>query len=189
MAKRLLLLILLRPLFLAILLLAVTVTESEAYSTTTPFQRHKPEKHTHLHFYFHDVISGDKPTAIRVTKPTVTNSSAVSSFGVVVIADNLLTEGPDRTSKEVGRGQGMYASTDMNALTFTMVFNLVFTEGEFNGSTVAMYGRNSVMLEVREMPIIGGTGAFRFARGYAQAKNYKLDGLDAVVEYNVFILH
>ncbi|CAF1927786.1 hypothetical protein Bca4012_071400 [Brassica carinata] len=176
------------PLFLIVLLLAVAVSESKAYSTTTPFEGHKPEKLTHLHFYFHDVITGDKPTAIRVAAPPGANSSAVS-FGVVMIADDPLTEGPDPSSKEVGRAQGMYVSTDMNMLSFTMVFNLVFTEGEFNGSTIAMYGRNPIMSKVREMPIIGGTGVFRFARGYAQARTYKLVGLNAVVEYNVFIWH
>ncbi|KAJ4916442.1 Dirigent protein 2 [Raphanus sativus] len=176
------------PILLTILLLAFAVTESKAYSTTTPFEGHKPDKLTHLHFYFHDVITGDKPTAIRVAAPPGTNSSTVS-FGVVMIADDPLTEGPDPSSKEVGRAQGMYTSTDMKILSFTMVFNLVFTEGEFNGSTVAMYGRNPIMSKVREMPIIGGTGAFRFARGYAQARTYKLVGLNAVVEYNVFIWH
>lgn len=185
MAKRFLLL----PLFLAILLLADTVTKSEAYSKTTPFQGYKPDKLTHLHFYFHDVITGDKPTAIRVAEAPGSNSSDIK-FGVIMIADDPLTEGPDPSSKEVGRAQGMYASTAMNTISFTMVFNLVFTEGEFNGSTLAMYGRNPILQsKVREMPIIGGTGAFRFARGYAQAKTYKLVGLDAVVEYNVFICH
>ncbi|KFK44377.1 hypothetical protein AALP_AA1G249600 [Arabis alpina] len=183
MAKRFLLLLL--PLFSAILLIAVTVAESETYSKRKPFGVHEPESFTHLHFYFHDVLSGDKPTAIRVTNPPVTNTS----FGVVVIADNLLTEGPDPSSKEIGRAQGLYASTDMKTLSFTMVFNLAFTEGEFNGSTVSMYGRNPILSKVRELPIIGGTGEFRFARGYAQAETYKLDGFNAVVEYNIFIRH
>ncbi|EOA14076.1 hypothetical protein CARUB_v10027213mg [Capsella rubella] len=179
-----------RFLLLLTLLLAVTVTESEAYSTTTtrPFQGYKPEKFTHLHFYFHDVISGDKPTAIRVAEAPGTNSSAIK-FGVIMIADDPLTEGPDPSSKEIGRAQGMYASTDLKDLIFTMVFNLAFTEGQFKGSTLSMYGRNAIMSKVREMPIIGGTGCFRFARGYAQAKTYKLVGQDAVVEYNVFIWH
>ncbi|KFK44378.1 hypothetical protein AALP_AA1G249700 [Arabis alpina] len=84
----------------------------------------------------------------------------------------------------------MYSSSDMKAISFTMVFNFVFTEGEFKGSTVSMYGRNPIMApKGREMPIIGGTGAFRFARGYAQAKTFKIDGINAVVEYNVFIWH
>ncbi|CAF2046042.1 unnamed protein product [Brassica rapa] len=186
MAKRFLLIL---PLLSTILLLAVTAAESNSYSKTTPFQEYKPEKLTHLHFYFHDVTSGDKPTAIRVTNPPVSNTTAVSTFGVVVIADNLLTEGPDPSSKEIGRAQGLYASTDMNTVSLTMVFNLVFTEGEFNGSTVSMYGRNPIFSKLREFPIIGGTGEFRLARGYAQAQTYSLSGFDAVVEYNVFISH
>ncbi|AED94817.1 putative dirigent protein [Arabidopsis thaliana] len=185
MAKRFLLLL---PLLSTILLLSVSVTESEAYSTTKPCQGYKPDKFTHLHFYFHDVISGDKPTAVKVAEARRTNSSNVN-FGVIMIADDPLTEGPDPSSKEVGRAQGMYALTAMKNISFTMVFNLAFTAGEFNGSTVAMYGRNEIFSKVREMPIIGGTGAFRFARGYAQAKTYKVVGLDAVVEYNVFIWH
>ncbi|KAL9282070.1 putative dirigent protein [Arabidopsis thaliana] len=185
MAKRFLLLL---PLLSTILLLSVSVTESEAYSTTKPCQGYKPDKFTHLHFYFHDVISGDKPTAVKVAEARRTNSSNVN-FGVIMIADDPLTEGPDPSSKEVGRAQGMYALTAMKNISFTMVFNLAFTAGEFNGSTVAMYGRNEIFSKVREMPIVGGTGAFRFARGYAQAKTYKVVGLDAVVEYNVFIWH
>ncbi|KAL1192233.1 Dirigent protein 11 [Cardamine amara subsp. amara] len=181
-------LVLLPLIFSTSLLLTVTVTQSEAYSKTKPFQGYKPEKLTQLHFYFHDVISGDKPTTIRVAEAPGTNSSA-TAFGVVTVADCPLTEGPDMSSKEVGRAQGMYASTDMKTFGFTMVFNLAFTEGEFNGSTVAMYGRNAILLEGRELPIIGGTGAFRFARGYALPKTYKIVGIDAVVEYNVFIWH
>lgn len=81
----------------------------------------------------------------------------------------------------------MYASTDMNTLSFTMVFNLVFTEGELNGITVSMYGRNPILIKVREFPILGGSGAFEFARDHAQAETYKLNGFDVMVEYNVFI--
>ena len=118
------------PLFSTILLLGITAAQFGFHSKMTPFKGYQPKKLTHLHFYFHDFISVDKLIAIiRVTMPRVTNSSAVSSFGMVVIADNLLTKAPDPTSKEIRRAQGMYASTDMNTLSFTMVFNLVFTEG------------------------------------------------------------
>lgn len=55
----------------------------------------------------------------------------------------------------------------------------------------ACWGRNMVLSAVREMPIVGGSGAFRFARGYAQAKTHTLDAKtgDAVVEFNVYVFH
>ncbi|KAG7566122.1 Dirigent protein [Arabidopsis suecica] len=174
------------------LFFAVTITESEAYSTTVkaPYPGHKPEKLTHLHFYFHDVVSAKKPTSVVVARSPTTNSSA-TAFGMVAVVDDILTVGPEITSEEVGRAQGIFASTDQNKFSLLMAFNLVFTKGEFSGSTASMYGRNPIMSKVREMPIIGGTGAFRFGRGYAQAKTFTFNTTsgNAVVEYNVYIWH
>ena len=72
-----------------------------------------------------------------------------------------------------------------------MVLNYAFVEGKYNGSNLSILGRNSALSEVREMPIVGGSGLFRFARGYAQARTHTIDFKtgDAVVEYNVYVLH
>nr|GEX11983.1 dirigent protein 21-like [Tanacetum cinerariifolium] len=101
------------------------------------------------------------------------------------------TVGPERTSKIVGRAQGLYAADDLNELSIIMVLNYVFVEGKYNGSTLSILGRNLVTSKVREMPIVGGSGLFRFARGYALAKTHFLNvsNGDAVVEYNVYVLH
>ncbi|CAN8254303.1 unnamed protein product [Cochlearia groenlandica] len=190
MARLLLLLVV--SLFSSLLLLSTTVTKTEAYSKTTkaPYPIHKPEKLTHLHFYFHDTVSGNKPTAVVVATGPNTSTSAFS-FGMVVVVDDPLTVGPELTSGEIGRAQGMYSFADQNTFGLLMNFNLVFTKGEFSGSSVAMFGRNQVKLKVREMSIIGGTGAFRFAGGYAQATTFSANFTsgDAVVEYNVYIWH
>ena len=73
-----------------------------------------------------------------------------------------------------------------------MVMTMAFTDGHFNGSTLSILGRNMIMSEpIREMAIVGGTGAFRFVRGYAQAKFYSVDYTkgDAIVEYDIFVFH
>ncbi|KAE9459711.1 hypothetical protein C3L33_08357, partial [Rhododendron williamsianum] len=50
-------------------------------------------------------------------------------------------------------------------------------------------GINRVLDPVRETRIVGGSGLFMFARGYALARTvrYSLKTGDAVVEYNVFV--
>lgn len=148
------------------------------------------ETETKLHFYFHDIVTGSNPTAIRIAQASTTNSSS-SFFGALVMIDDPLTETPDPKSKLIGRAQGMYAMASQEEAGLMMVMNFHFVQGEYNGSTLAVLGRNAVMSGIREMPIIGGSKMFRFARGYAQAKTYQLDMStgNAIVEYNVRVLH
>ena len=107
------------------------------------------------------------------------------------MVDNPLTEGPDISSKLVGKAQGTYALASQHDLGFKMVMNFFFTEGIYEGSTLSMLGRNAVLDMVREMPIVGGTGVFRFARGYALAKTIWSNSTSgsAIVEYHVSVYH
>lgn len=149
----------------------------------------KREKLTHLHFYFHDIVSGTNPSAVRVAQAASTKASQ-TAFGAVNVMDDALTEAPELNSKVVGRAQGIYASASQSEVGLLMVLNFAFTEGEFNGSALSVLGRNTVFSKVREFPIIGGSGVFRFACGYAQAKTHTLNNTgDAVVEYNVYVFH
>ncbi|CAI0402726.1 unnamed protein product [Linum tenue] len=171
------------------LFLSLTVSLAHAstpdagqFSTTLRPEKlglHRKEKLTHLKFYFHDIVSGRNPTAVPVARAAMTNTSR-SLFGLVNMMDDPLTVGPKSSSRPVGRAQGIYASASQTELSFLMVLNFAFTEG-----------RNSVFSGVREMPVVGGSGAFRFARGYAQARTHEFDLKtgDAVVEYNVYVFH
>ncbi|KAI4310642.1 hypothetical protein MLD38_035605 [Melastoma candidum] len=148
------------------------------------------EKLTHLHFYFHDVVTGPNTTAIRVAEAPTTNNSA-TSFGAVVVFDNRLTVDHDIGSRLVGRAQGTYTLASQEEFGLLMVFDCVFLEGKYNGSSINIMGRNSVFAKVREMPVVGGSGVFRLARGYAQAQTYAFDmktGL-TIVEYDVYVFH
>lgn len=142
------------------------------------------EKISHLHFYFHDTVSGNKPSAIPVAGPKD------RGFGTVMMADEPLTEGPEPTSKLIGRAQGMYASAGQEEPCLLMVFDYVFLEGKYNGSTLSVLGRNPIFHPVREMSIVGGSGLFRFARGYAEAHTHWFNTKgDATIEYNVTVIH
>ncbi|KAI3450183.1 hypothetical protein Pfo_006848 [Paulownia fortunei] len=145
---------------------------------------HHVEKMSHVHFYFHDIVSGKHPTAITV-------AGRKNKFGGTAIIDDPLTEGVEPGSKVVGRAQGMYAMSSEDAASLLMVMNFAFKEGEYNGSSLSILGRNQFLETVREMPVVGGSGLFRLARGYALAKTvrFNVETGDAVVEYNIFVMH
>ncbi|KAF6149348.1 hypothetical protein GIB67_016886 [Kingdonia uniflora] len=150
----------------------------------------KKEKLTHFRVYWHDVVAGKNPTAIRVASAPSTNMSA-TGFGAVIMIDDALTEGPTLGSRLIGRAQGLYAFAGQAELSALMAMNFAFVTGKYNGSTISIMGRNAVLSKVREMSIVGGSGLFRLARGYVQARTYNFDlkSGDATVEYNVFVMH
>ncbi|KAI3738534.1 hypothetical protein L2E82_28569 [Cichorium intybus] len=178
--------------FIVVLFSLLLAGESQTFSTSLPRTALRLGKQnlTRLHFFFHDVVGGPNATAIRVAAAPITNTST-TGFGAVIMMDNLLTVGPEPNSTRVGRAQGMYASADLNDMSFMMVQNYVFDEERYNGSTLSILGRNPIMSPVREFPVVGGSGVFRFASGYAEARTYFLNATngDAIVEYNVYVLH
>lgn len=114
-----------------------------------------------------------------------------SFFGLINMIDDPLTEGPELTSKQVGRPQGLYGLSGLNDMSLLMVMNFAFTSGEYNGSTLRILGRNTATQPIREMSVVGGSGVFRLAHGIATARTYFLNfttGI-AVVEYNVVAIH
>ncbi|KAL8204816.1 hypothetical protein R6Q57_010439 [Mikania cordata] len=151
--------------FLFILSSIIFLAKSQPFSTSLPRSTLRPERENvrRLHFFFHDVVGGPNATAVRVAAAPITNTSP-TGFGAVVIMDNLLTEGSNPNSKWVGRAQGI---------------------------TLSVLGRNPITSPVRELPVVGGTGVFRFASGYAEARTFFVNETngDAIVEYNVYVLH
>ncbi|CAI0402723.1 unnamed protein product [Linum tenue] len=176
MAAKASLLLLLLSLSLAI---SLAKPDGRRFSRTLRPQKLGKEKLSHFRIYFHDIVSGRNPTAVRVAQAATTNVSR-TAFGMVTMMDNPLTVGPRLSSKLVGRAQGIYASASQTELSFLMVLNFAFTEG-----------RNNVFSGVREMPVVGGSGLFRFARGYARATTHEVNFNtgDAVVKYNVYVFH
>uniref|UniRef100_A0A0D9XPN5 Dirigent protein n=1 Tax=Leersia perrieri TaxID=77586 RepID=A0A0D9XPN5_9ORYZ len=144
---------------------------------------------TKFKVFFHDVLAGPNATAIRIAQAPSTNNST-TSFGAVVAIDDPLTSGPSRAnSTELGRAQGSYTFTDQKVISFLMSMNLVFTAGDHKGSTLDIMGRNEVASAVREMSIVGGSGKFRMAKGYVEARtvDYGLKSGESVVEYTIFV--
>lgn len=150
---------------------------------------------TTLQFYMHDIISGPNPTAVRVAGAPPSNATSsnplAAIFGSIYVFDDPLTAAPELNSTLLGRAQGLYAAASLNdEFILQMTVTYAFVSGPYIGSSIAVAGRNPVMRDgPRELPVVGGTGAFRLARGYCLAKTYSMHGMDAVIGYNVTIIH
>ncbi|MCL7032308.1 hypothetical protein MKW94_004175 [Papaver nudicaule] len=147
------------------------------------------EKMTRLHFYFHDVQNGKNPTAIRIAEAPGSKASS-TLFGAMNMMDERLTEGPDPNSKLVGRAQGFYGFSSKSEVSLIMGMSIVFTANKkFNGSTIVVLTQNAVTHTEREFAIVGGTGYFRFARGYISGKTYRITVPNSIIEYDCTIVH
>ncbi|KAJ0969027.1 hypothetical protein J5N97_021904 [Dioscorea zingiberensis] len=118
------------------------------------------EKVTNLHFFYQETLKGDHPSAIVVAtaKDNIVNNSSnqLSPFGTVLVIDDPLTEGPDPNSKVVGRAQGLAVSAGQEKLLFVFAMDFGFTSGEFNGSSLSVLSRNTVLETERELAVVGG---------------------------------
>ncbi|KAJ8765133.1 hypothetical protein K2173_010622 [Erythroxylum novogranatense] len=162
----------------------------EPSQSARTWARRLQETQTLVQFYSHETRSGNNPTSVRVAQDSNTDKSS-TLFGAIFMADDPLTESPDPNSKLVGRAQGLYGSAGQTETSMITVMSYAFTDGTYSGSSINLLGKNSAQSQVREIPIVGGTGTFRSARGYAIARTYSQDSNtgDAVIGYNVTIFH
>ncbi|CAN8272139.1 unnamed protein product [Cochlearia groenlandica] len=152
-----------------LLLLATTLFAGKSKDFTKKIDKKllgiRKEKLTFFRVYWHDIQSGSNPSSVNLRPPL----SNTSFFGSVTVIDNRLTTEVSMNSSLVGQAQGMYAGTGQQDASALMVMNFAFKTGKYNGSTISILGRNAVLTKVREMPVIGGSGLFSFARGYVEA--------------------
>ncbi|KAL7206910.1 hypothetical protein ACSBR2_019586 [Camellia fascicularis] len=145
------------------------------------------QKVTKLHFYFQDL----RDITTTIVAQSNTSLTSPTFFGLIYVVDDPLTVGPSQASKVVGRAQGLYGFSSKEDMRLIMAIDIVFTDGTYNGSTLTVLGSNPITQTKRELPVIGGTGVFRLARGVALLNTYSLNAAlgNAIVEYTVIVQH
>ncbi|KAJ1287356.1 hypothetical protein BS78_02G003600 [Paspalum vaginatum] len=145
---------------------------------------------THLSFFMHDIQSGSDPTAVEVIKgpgSTPTAPALGMTFGDTTVMDNPVTETSSPSSAALGQMQGFYMLSSQSGAALMVCANLVLTSGDRNGSTVAVLGRDDTGQDVRELAVVGGTGAFRMATGYVLWQTTNTSGADTTVKLDVYL--
>ena len=150
--------------------------------------RHAKEKLTELHFYVHVRVTAESPKSVLVAQANTTSKSP-TMFGATYVFDDPMTVGPEPSSKVIGRAHGVYSSVSKEDASLIVILNLAFNDGQFKGSTLSVLGSYPLSQKYKEMPILGGSGAFRLARGIVTARAIATDGLNEIIEFHVLVLH
>ncbi|CAI9106373.1 OLC1v1005512C1 [Oldenlandia corymbosa var. corymbosa] len=133
-----------------------------AFSTTASH----PCKETKMSVFFQDVATGPNATVVAVAGIPGTTPGFLQ-YGSVFVSDDPITETIDKNSPEIARGQGIYVTSSKDGLSTHLSVSIAFTNREYNGSTLELQGNSFQLADVREYAIVGGTGRFRFVKGYA----------------------
>ncbi|EER97832.1 dirigent protein 1 [Sorghum bicolor] len=173
------------------LILLLLLSTSSAVLTTTLAADADSNGTTHLSLFMHDITSGSNPTAVKVIKgpgTTLTAPTLGMTFGDTTVIDDPVTATSSPTSAELGRMQGIYMLASQSGAALMVCANLLLTSGAHNGSTLALMGRDDTGEDVREIPVVGGTGTFRMATGYVLWKTPEgINGTDATVQLDVYV--
>jgi len=178
-------------LFISCYALTISGEENTGFvGSLDPKSLEKNHTLSHFRFYWHESFNGSNPTTVPII-PSLPKYNTTTSFGSVAVLDNALTVGPESNSKVVERAEGLVASTSQREFNLLVIMTFALTEGKYNGSTITFLGRSPIQQKVREMPVIGGSGVFRFATGYIDSTTIFTDPQtrNNVVEFNVYVYH
>ncbi|XWS33077.1 hypothetical protein CRYUN_Cryun22dG0047600 [Craigia yunnanensis] len=99
----------------------------------------------------------------------------ISSYNIQPVAQSdagafifhrALTEGPENTSRVVGKAQGFIIPMEHFANSAFNIIFLTFEAPEFSGS-LSVEAKHVEHKDKEELTVVGGTGSFAFARGFA----------------------
>ncbi|XP_062176078.1 dirigent protein 1-like [Alnus glutinosa] len=149
-------------------------------------------KETNLSLYFQDISAFSAANATVIPVAGIAGKAwTFTQFGTVFVTDDFITESADPNSPEVGRAQGMYVTAGLDGLNSLVMISIVFTNKEYSGSTLEIQGVSKQFEAVREVSVVGGTGKFRFARGYVTFETYSfhVPTHHAVIRCNMTVQH
>nr|XP_027101018.1 dirigent protein 19-like [Coffea arabica] len=153
--------------------------------------RNAKEKLTELHFYVHDRVTTESPTSVPIAQANTT-SKPPTMFGPTYVFDDPMTLGPEPSSKIISHAHGITSSASKEEDASQIgIMNLAFNDGKFNGSALSVLGDYPFFQKYKEMAIVGGSGAFRLARGIVTAIIYTYNDTtqNEIIDFHVLVLH
>ncbi|TVU21755.1 hypothetical protein EJB05_31412, partial [Eragrostis curvula] len=119
-------------------------------------------------------------------------------FGTLTVVDDELTEAPALGSAAVGRAQGFYIASSEEGVSQTVAVTAMFREGGF-ADTISFFGVHRTADSESHLAVVGGTGKFVGAKGFAKVAVVRpagvvatgavleTDGVETVLQFTVFL--
>ncbi|KAF6148861.1 hypothetical protein GIB67_014232 [Kingdonia uniflora] len=112
-------------------------------------------------------------------------------FGSITVIDDEQTEGHELSSSALGKAQGFYLASSQDGSSQTMSPTVLFHGGDHVDDTLSFFGIHQTAAPVSHIAIIGGTGKYENAKGYAtietlhQVDQHTTDGVETVLQLSV----
>ncbi|PIN01834.1 hypothetical protein CDL12_25657 [Handroanthus impetiginosus] len=115
-------------------------------------------------------------------------------FGSVTVVDNEITEGHELGSGVLGKVQGFYITSSSDGSSHTLVLTALLHGGEHEiDDTISFFGVHRTATPISHIAIIGGTGKYENAKGYATIETlphedqHTTDGLETITHFTVYL--
>ncbi|GER25660.1 disease resistance-responsive (dirigent-likeprotein) family protein [Striga asiatica] len=115
-------------------------------------------------------------------------------FGTMTVFDDELTEGRDLESGLVGKAQGFYVASSEDGSSLTMAFTVMFASGSYADS-LSLFGVHRTAVAESHLAIMGGTGKFVNAKGFATVKTFQgngqhnTDGVETLLQITIYLAY
>lgn len=119
-------------------------------------------------------------------------------FGSVTVIDDQLTEGHELDSSIVGRAQGFYTANSLDGTSQSVVMTVLLHGGDDHDGvddSISLFGVHRTASLKSEVAVIGGSGKYENARGYAALETllkedqHTTDGVDTIIHFNIYLTH
>ncbi|KAL7613788.1 hypothetical protein Lser_V15G08693 [Lactuca serriola] len=115
-------------------------------------------------------------------------------FGSITVIDNELTEGHELGTGVIGSGQGFYLASSLDGSSHTFALTTLFHGGDHEvDDTISFFGVHRTASEISHIAVIGGTGKYEEAKGYAtieslpQVDEHTTDGVETIVHVKIYL--
>lgn len=120
-------------------------------------------------------------------------------FGTMTVFDDELTEGHEVGSGLIGKAQGFYIASAEDGTSQVLGFTAMFEENGYEDS-ISFFGIHRTQTSESQVAVIGGTGKYVNAEGYAvlktfpvtnngQQQNVVTDGAETLLQITVYLLY